>query len=616
MNCAKLGVLVSILLLCACAHNERLERALEFAGENRAELEKVLVHYKDSGLKLDAARFLIENMPQYYSYEGDGLDSVKALMNIVFIKRYLDERLKKKWSGFSYRNLKKVYDAKVITSDYLIENIDLAFDAWRGRPWNRKVTFDEFCQLILPYRIDDEPLENWRKVYKDRYSVILDSLYQGRDVVAAVDSLILRMRCEKWAYYTDFNLPRLGAMFLLNNRVGGCRESCDLTVYVLRSLGIPSGIDIYRYSPENQHGHLWNVVKDTTGSFIPFWFSENRIKRGGNDGRRKGKVYRICYGEQREKDVTAEYFGENRTRVKVDGSQCGDSILLGIFSPGGWIPVDISEHKDGEALVKNIEPGVIFMPLTTKNGMLKEVGFPFRLTSNGVSYFCPGERETACLWRKYPVRDYVRRYMSGVVGSRITVADNVDFKDSELLYEIQDTPVINYNIVACHPKKKYRYVQYKAADNKRAEIMELGLYTSMDAKEALESKVIYSSAPQLGDKSLTGDKMCDGDCLTYFLSEDSAGYAVLDLGKPEYIGKMVYIPRNDDNFISAGDMYELFYQNGSAGWVSLGKQMAQEQQLIYKNVPQNALLWLRDLSRGREEQVFWIENGKQVFLGK
>lgn len=47
-----------------------MEYALEFAGENRGELEKVLEHYNDSGLKQDAARFLIENMPRYFSYEG------------------------------------------------------------------------------------------------------------------------------------------------------------------------------------------------------------------------------------------------------------------------------------------------------------------------------------------------------------------------------------------------------------------------------------------------------------------------------------------------------------------------------------------------------------------
>lgn len=50
--CGLLGAVVC----CSCTENKRLKYALEFAGENRGELEKVLEHYKDSGLKQDAAR--------------------------------------------------------------------------------------------------------------------------------------------------------------------------------------------------------------------------------------------------------------------------------------------------------------------------------------------------------------------------------------------------------------------------------------------------------------------------------------------------------------------------------------------------------------------------------
>ena len=45
-----------------------LEQALELAGSNRCELEKVLEHYADDSLKLEAAKFLIRNMPGHYSY--------------------------------------------------------------------------------------------------------------------------------------------------------------------------------------------------------------------------------------------------------------------------------------------------------------------------------------------------------------------------------------------------------------------------------------------------------------------------------------------------------------------------------------------------------------------
>lgn len=62
-------------------------------------------------------------------------------------------------------------------------------------------------------------------------------------------------------------------------------------------------------------------------------------------------------------------------------------------------------------------------------------------------------------------------------------------------------------------------------------------------------------------------------------------------------------------------MYELFYQSGVKGWISLGVQTATTNELIYRNIPEGALLWLRNLTRGKEEQVFYVEDGEQKFVG-
>ena len=94
---------------------------------------------------------------------------------------------------------------------------------------------------------------------------------------------------------------------------------------------------------------------------------------------------------------------------------------------------------------------------------------------------------------------------------------------------------------------------------------------------------------------------------------DRAGNAI---AVPEKIEKIVYMPRNDDNFIRLGDQYELFYQDGFRGWISLGRQVASELTLHYDNIPKNSVLWLRNLSRGREETVFRNEDGRQVFFVK
>lgn len=66
---------ILISLFCSCKDNvDYLEYALISAGRNRPQLEQVLEHYKDDPEKLSAAKFLIENMPAHYSYQGEDIN--------------------------------------------------------------------------------------------------------------------------------------------------------------------------------------------------------------------------------------------------------------------------------------------------------------------------------------------------------------------------------------------------------------------------------------------------------------------------------------------------------------------------------------------------------------
>lgn len=58
------------------------------------------------------------------------------------------------------------------------------------------------------------------------------------------------------------------------------------------------------------------------------------------------------------------------------------------------------------------------------------------------------------------------------------------------------------------------------------------------------------------------DQITDGDILSYFQARDTSCFITYDLGKTTTIGKVVFSPRNDDNYVWPGDEYELFYQDG------------------------------------------------------
>ena len=605
----RLILLLSVLGMLSCTRNENMERTFQRAGENRAELEKVLRHYEDDDRKYYAACYLIEHMADCYSYRSDRIDSLMKLKVLAtFESREWIDSVDAAWGVFSYKGERKVYDCRVITSDYLINHIDHAFAVWDSRPWSKHYTLDDFCQWVLPYRIADEPLSAWQKPYYEKYAPVLDSLYQGSDVVAATNSLSCMVKEDYFLYNTEFHLPHLGAAYLLEHHLGACRESCDYSVYILRSLGIPVDVDHYRISPEGRGGHSWNVLKDTTGLPVPFWFIETEVSRDWSDKRKKAKVYRYPFGA-RVQDVTAEYFGENHVAVDVEYTDASEDIRLSVFCRGEYITLDRAELKGGKAHFYNIEPEVRFVPVRKRMGVLEEAGYPFCVTPEGKLHsFVPDtlHRESATLLRKYPpywgLPKYFNRMAGGKVEGRISKGGSPVW-----VVSLPDTITTNYHVIPL-PDGGIRYLSIVAP---RGEHVEIGEVSVLDSSgDTLSIRKV--DAPEA--KSNTSvSHIGDDDELSYYASSEKDTPVVLDMGKVVLAYRLVFVPRNDDNFIRIGDEYELFYHDGTKGWKSLGRQTAVTNEVHYENIPRNALLWLRDLTRGKEEQVFILRDGKQYF---
>lgn len=158
-----ISFIIITLQLFSCTSKSALERALDYAGKNRVELEKVLTKYNknpEDSLKYKAAVFLIENMPGYNFYEGDDLDGFKSIYLQTRISGKNGKEALKIADSISPINISKLMvkaDIKQITSEYLINNIEHSFMVWNKQPWGKDVTFNDFCEYILPYRIGNEP---------------------------------------------------------------------------------------------------------------------------------------------------------------------------------------------------------------------------------------------------------------------------------------------------------------------------------------------------------------------------------------------------------------------------------------------------------------------------
>ena len=153
-------LLVYVSLLLVACNETKLEYALRRAGDNRMELEKVLLHYsqeKKDSLKLKAACFLIENMPGHYTKVGDIFERCWEL-NTSFLNR---KQLDLYASVYMTDGFYVTEDVASITADYLIRHIDASFKLFEYS-WVKELPFEIFLEYVLPYRLEYERLNLWR----------------------------------------------------------------------------------------------------------------------------------------------------------------------------------------------------------------------------------------------------------------------------------------------------------------------------------------------------------------------------------------------------------------------------------------------------------------------
>ena len=78
----------------------------------------------------------------YYSpLKGKYIPDVTLFANKNAVQKHCDSLLKKEYQLIS----QKIFDIKYINSEYIINNIELAFSVLH-KPWNKNISFEDFCQ--------------------------------------------------------------------------------------------------------------------------------------------------------------------------------------------------------------------------------------------------------------------------------------------------------------------------------------------------------------------------------------------------------------------------------------------------------------------------------------
>ncbi|MDR0560405.1 MAG: hypothetical protein LBG92_09545 [Prevotellaceae bacterium] len=625
----KLSYLLSIFLIfISCNSRPRwsaeIEKVLRMAGDNRKELETVLQHYKENpadSLKFRAAEFLIVNMPDKYStyYDAPWNDVAAALI--------------RKTSSKNGQGIAEAYrletpvikeDIKSITAEYLITNIELAFKVWQEMPWNRHVSFEVFCEDILPYRVGTEPLENWRKKALASFDDFYKSFMENQSITSVeacskINEVLPRFKM-------DWDFPPMSFSQLMASARGPCENMAVLAIFSMRALGIPVTLEITPKWASHSTGHSWNAVRDSIGNYISFMGVDvNPYSRhqGNDPDMKKGKVYRKMFAAQpctvseneeipailadikNMKDVSAEYEDCRDTakiQLKYPPEKPVEHVYLAVEYSEKLYPVALIENTGSSVEFASIGREIVYFPVYYINGTDITAGDPFWIDRSGkMSVFSSDSPDTLLTFTEIASIDSrSERMLHGIFEG----ANEPDFSDAKILNKINHIPEANYNEVILKNSEKYRYVRYKSPPDGFCNVAEIEFYGT-DGDKLVGTNIGTSGSWENSQK--TCDKAFDGDIITFYdAAEGDGAWTGLDFQESKQIGKIRYVPRNNGNSIYEGHHYQVFCQTAT-GWKALSEEYIATGSSIQCKVPSRALMYLYNSTVKQRGKTFFIE---------
>lgn len=398
------GALMPAAAPAATARPPEVEEALVKAGDNRGQLEHVLQHYEQQGdpLKLEAAEFLIANMDghgyvvnRFFDEQGrevefDALDYA----NYREAQAAFDA-LEKEHGPLDYDRKRFDSDLETMTADHLIENIDLAFQAWREKPWAKGITFEAFCEYILPYRGSNEPLDSWRPWCMAQLAHLTGELEDPEDLQAA--GRAVQKEAARWVGFDEIyylHPTDQGFSEMLQARRGRCEDISNMLAYAFRANAIVAATDYTPFWANRDNNHAWEVLLDAEG--------RGRAPLAW----RAAKIYRSTFSIQRDslgaikrddeevprrlgrrdfRDVTDQYLETSDVSVRLTAAPPRPTrfAYLCVFNGGEWRPIHWSRIDDGRAVFTDMGRGIAYLPAYYADGEPVHAAAPLILSEVG-----------------------------------------------------------------------------------------------------------------------------------------------------------------------------------------------------------------------------------------
>lgn len=642
-----------LLTLCSsCSkYGRSVENALIYAGENREELEKVLKYYSSNpadSLKYKAACFLIGNMPYHVSYPANEYDQYCAELDSIYNLDINNAMKSNKADSISILYLARMHsveDAKIITSEYLIWNIDYSFAQWDSVEYIQHLNFDEFCEYVLPYKcFEGQPINDWKEKLntpgselKDIYAIDELRANARKAAEAANIDYAPNIKIHDWNRFSMPYIEILDMETLGKLPYGSCKELSVLGVLNCRRFSIPVSMDYTPNWADRNSPHFWNFVHNSWRHNIAYDpFNGFEIGDYFCEDNKIAKVFRKTYephpllfkafkqtarlptslSDMFVKDVTDEYVRTVDISIPLSQKPKTKFVYLAVFDDNEWIPVDIGQIKNNEAKFNKVGINVLYIILSYDNTILTPVSLPFIINLKGETRFIQTNMDKTVSFRirrKYPSFKHIYNIKQYLKYGIIEASNDPEFILKDSIADLSHNDIFAGEVTVTNPNK-YRYWRIFPAHISSSDFAEFYFF-DRDSDKQIKGKLFGPKVPIIDPTFDSAENIYDNNPLTYsavYYNDTIPKYIGFDFLNPVSISKIAYIRRGDGNDICPGDNYEIYYWNNNK-WNLHCNTTATTVYIDITDVPHGSLYYIKDISRGKQNRIFIYENNRIIW---
>ena len=149
-------------------------------------------------------------------------------------------------------------DAKSLSADFLLENVQYAYKARAEFPWAKEVPDSVFLNDVVAYANLNENRESWRKDFYERFKKYVAPCKTMRE---AIDSVNKNVRDELLVdYNTKREKPDQAPYESMRQHMASCSGLSILLTDAFRAVGIPSRVAGTPAWHADRGNHNWNEV--------------------------------------------------------------------------------------------------------------------------------------------------------------------------------------------------------------------------------------------------------------------------------------------------------------------------------------------------------------------